>query len=74
MRGLLVMIVGLGLFFASSYFTVHFPEANWHAGNNVIPGGFLIFLLGTLDMASRQIRIYNHLQNGGRSPYHERTQ
>ena len=30
--------------------------------------------LGTLDMASRQIRIYNHLQNGGRSPYHERTQ
>ena len=47
MRGLLVMIVGLGLFFASSYFTVHFPEANWHAGNNVIPGGFLIFLLGS---------------------------
>ena len=41
------MIVGLGLFFASSYFTVHFPEANWHAGNNVIPGGFLIFLLGS---------------------------
>ena len=47
MRGLLVMIVGLGLFFASSYFTVHFPEANWHAGNNVIPGGFLIFLLSS---------------------------
>lgn len=45
MRGLLVMIVGLGLFFASSYFTVHFPEANWHAGNNVIPGG-LDFLTG----------------------------
>lgn len=28
MRGLLVMVVGLGLFFASSYFTVFFPEAN----------------------------------------------
>ena len=47
MRGLLVMIVGLGLFFASSYFTVHFPEANWHAGSSIIPGGFLIFLLGS---------------------------
>ena len=47
MRGLLVMVVGLGLFFASSYFTVFFPEANWHAGGNVIPGGFFIFLLGS---------------------------
>ena len=45
MRGLLVMVAGLGLFFASSYFTVFFPEANWHAGGNVIPGGFFIFLL-----------------------------
>ena len=53
MRGLLVMIVGLGLFFASSYFTVHFPEANWHAGNNVIPGGFLIFLLGSFVVGAR---------------------
>ena len=47
MRGLLVMVAGLGLFFASSYFTVFFPEANWHAGGNVIPGGFFIFLLGS---------------------------
>lgn len=41
------MVAGLGLFFASSYFTVFFPEANWHAGGNVIPGGFFIFLLGS---------------------------
>ena len=27
--------------------TVFFPEANWHAGGNVIPGGFFIFLLGS---------------------------
>lgn len=47
MRGLLVMVVGLGYFSASSYFTVFFPEANWHAGGNVIPGGFFIFLLGS---------------------------
>ena len=40
-------VMKLGLFFASSYFTVFFPEANWHAGGNVIPGGFFIFLLGS---------------------------
>lgn len=32
---------------ASSYFTVHFPETNWQVGNQVIPVGFLIFLLGS---------------------------
>lgn len=47
LRGLLVMIAGLGFFFLSSYFTVHFPEANWQIGANVIPGGFFIFLLGS---------------------------
>lgn len=46
-RGLLVMLAGLGLFFASSYFTVHFPQVNWQVGGSVIPGGFLIFLLGS---------------------------
>ena len=124
MRGLLVMVAGLGLFFASSYFTVFFPEANWHAGGNVIPGGFFIFLLGsfvvgasatilqvvinpyltachvkgtqaiqrlaiggsansvgktlnglrTFHMASREIRIDNHLQDGSRSSHHKRPQ
>lgn len=47
LRGLVVMIVGLGLFFASSYFAVHFPGANCRIGDSVIPGGFLIFLLGS---------------------------
>ena len=43
-RGLVVMIVGLGLFFLSSWFTVRFPEAAWRAGESVVPYGFLIFL------------------------------
>lgn len=47
LRGLSVMVAGLGLFFASSCFTIRFPGANWQAGNTVIPGGFLIFLSGS---------------------------
>lgn len=46
-RGLVVMIVGLGLFFLSSWFTVRFPEAAWRAGESVVPYGFLIFLIGS---------------------------
>lgn len=46
-RGLLVMIAGLGLFFVSSYFTVHYPDVNWGVSGNVIPIGFLIFLAGS---------------------------
>ena len=46
-RGLGLMIIGLGLFFISSYFTVHYPEADWQIGNNTVPYGFLIFLLGS---------------------------
>lgn len=46
-RGLLVMIVGLGFFFASSYFAVSFPEAAVTMGESVIPVGFFIFLLGS---------------------------
>lgn len=46
-RGLVVMFVGLGLFFLSSWFTVRFPEACWQVGESVIPGGFFIFLLGS---------------------------
>ena len=52
LRGLLLMIVGLGCFFASSYFAVHFPRANWQFGENIIPGGFLIFLLGSFIVGS----------------------
>lgn len=47
LRGLIVMIVGLGLFYMSSFFTVNFPQSNWEIGEYIIPGGFLIFLLGS---------------------------
>lgn len=47
LRGLVVMIVGLGLFYLSSFFTVNFPQSNWEIGEYIIPGGFLIFLLGS---------------------------
>ena len=46
-RGLWVMAAGLALFFFSSYFTVHYPAANLAIGADLIPGGFLIFLLGS---------------------------
>ena len=55
-RGLVVMFVGLGLFFLSSWFTVRFPEACWQVGESVIPGGFFIFLLGSF-VAMSEIRI-----------------
>jgi len=46
-RSLFVMILGLGFFFLSSWFTVKFPDANLHIGSNVVPYGFFIFLLGS---------------------------
>lgn len=46
-RSLFIMILGLGLFFLSSWFTVQFPNANLTLGNNLIPTGFFIFLLGS---------------------------
>ncbi|MDH6304910.1 FHS family L-fucose permease-like MFS transporter [Parabacteroides sp. PF5-5] len=46
-RSLFIMIVGLGLFYLSSWFTVKFPGANLHLGENTIPTGFFIFLLGS---------------------------
>jgi FHS family L-fucose permease-like MFS transporter len=46
-RSLFIMILGLGCFFLSSWFTVHFPEANLRLGDNVVPWGFFIFLLGS---------------------------
>jgi FHS family L-fucose permease-like MFS transporter len=46
-RGMLVMTIGLCLFFLSSFFTVHFPNAITTIGCNSIPDGFYIFLLGS---------------------------
>lgn len=46
-RSLLIMIVGLGFFFLSSFFTVQFPDASLHLGSSFVPYGFFIFLLGS---------------------------
>lgn len=46
-RALFVMILGLALFFASSYFTVHYNDVNLKFNGGVIPIGFFIFLLGS---------------------------
>lgn len=46
-RGLLVMIVGLLIFFLSSWFTVWFPEAKIQIASASVPVGFFIFLLGS---------------------------
>lgn len=46
-RGLAVMIVGLGIFYASSWFAVHYPDAYLTLGDNRVPYGFFIFLLGS---------------------------
>lgn len=46
-RSLFIMILGLGFFFLSSWFTVRFPEASIAIGSNIVPAGFFIFLLGS---------------------------
>jgi FHS family L-fucose permease-like MFS transporter len=53
MRGLLVMIAGLLLFFLSSWFTVTYPEAMLTVGTSTrIPYGFLIFLVGSFTVGA----------------------
>ena len=47
LRGVGVMLAGLLLFFASSWYTVHYPGSIWHIGEVSIPVGFVIFLLGS---------------------------
>ncbi|MDH6533603.1 MFS transporter [Parabacteroides sp. 52] len=46
-RSLFIMILGLGFFFFSSWFTIRFPQANLHIGTHIVPIGFFIFLLGS---------------------------
>ena len=51
-RALLVMIVGLGIFFLSSWFTVQFPESLVNIASATIPMGYFIFLLGSFVVGS----------------------
>ena len=47
LRGIIVMLAGLLLFYTSSWYTVRYPESAWTVGDAVIPVGFVIFLLGS---------------------------
>ena len=52
LRGVVVMVVGLLLFFLSSWFTVKYPGSVFNFGEIVIPVGFIIFLLGSFVLGS----------------------
>ena len=51
-RALLVMIVGLGIFFMSSWFTVQYSESSVQIASATIPMGYFIFLLGSFVVGS----------------------
>ncbi len=51
-QALLVMIVGLGIFWASSWYTVKFPESAVQLSSARIPVGYFIFLLGSFVVGS----------------------
>ncbi|MFV0330670.1 MAG: MFS transporter [Dysgonomonas sp.] len=46
-RGLFIMIVGLFIFFLSSWFTVKFPDSSVQIASATVPSGFFIFLIGS---------------------------
>lgn len=46
-RGMFVMIIGLIIFFLSSWFTVQFPDSKMQIASATVPSGFFIFLLGS---------------------------
>lgn len=47
LRGLLVMFIGLGLTFLSSWETVRYPDSCLHLGDLSVNWGFIIFLAGS---------------------------
>jgi len=51
-RGLCIMIIGLGIFFLSSFYTVKFPESSVKIASAVIPVGYFIFLAGSFVVGS----------------------
>ncbi len=51
-RSLFIMIVGLGLFFSSSWYTVSFSESNLSIASATVPVGYFIFLLGSFVVGS----------------------
>ena len=46
-QALLILIVGLGIFWASSKYTVTYPESSVEIASATVPVGYFIFLLGS---------------------------
>ena len=46
-QALLILIIGLGIFWLSSVYTVKFPDSHFLIASAVIPWGYVIFLLGS---------------------------
>lgn len=46
-RGLFIMILGLFIFFLSSWFTAQFPDSHVQIASASVPSGFFIFLIGS---------------------------
>ena len=47
LQGLIILIVGLGIFWSSSWYTVQFPDSFVAIASATIPVGYFIFLLGS---------------------------
>jgi len=47
LQGLVILILGLGIFWSSSRYTVQFPESSVQIASATIPTGYFIFLLGS---------------------------
>lgn len=47
LQGLLILILGLAVFWASSWYTVQFPDSSVQIASATIPVGYFIFLLGS---------------------------
>lgn len=46
-QALFILIIGLGIFWLSSVYTVKFPDSHFLIASAVIPWGYVIFLLGS---------------------------
>lgn len=46
-QAILILIVGLGIFWLSSLYTIEFPDSHFIIGSALVPWGYVIFLIGS---------------------------
>lgn len=46
-QALIILIVGLGIFWLSSIYTIEFPDSHFRVASAIIPWGYVIFLIGS---------------------------